>query len=81
MNLYVRNLAWATTDAELRQAFATYGEVTSARVIFDRETGRSRGFGFVDMADEADAMAAMQALNGSELQGRTLRISEANART
>lgn len=80
MNLYVRNLAWAITDAELRQAFAIYGEVASARVVYDRETGRSKGFGFVQMVNQADALAAIEALNGSELQGRMLRISEAYAR-
>ena len=80
MNLYVGNLAWTTTDAELHQAFAEFGEVRSARVIFDRETGRSRGFGFVEMGSRADGMAAIEAMNGSELQGRALRISAANAR-
>ncbi len=79
MNLYVGNLAWTTTEAELRQAFAAFGDVTSARVIFDRDTGRRRGFGFVQMADRAAGESALAALNGSELQGRKLRVSEANA--
>ena len=81
MNLYVGNLAWATTEAELRQAFAAFGDVTSARVIYDRDTGRSRGFGFVQMADRAAGESALAALNGSELQGRKLRVSEANAQS
>ena len=80
MKLYVGNLAFATTDAELRQAFAEYGDVASARVVFDRDTGRSRGFGFVEMADGEQGKAALAGLNGSELQGRTLRVNEANAR-
>ena len=80
MNLYVGNLAWATTDAELRQAFAEYGEVAAARVVFDRDSGRSRGFGFVEMADDGQGKAAIEGLNGRELQGRTLRVSVANAR-
>jgi len=80
MKLYVGNLAFATTDAELRQAFAEYGDVASARVVFDRDTGRSRGFGFVEMADSEQGKAALAGLNGSELQGRTLRVNEANAR-
>lgn len=80
MKLYVGNLAFATTDAELRQAFAEYGEVVSARVVFDRDTGRSRGFGFVEMADGEQGKAALAGLQGSEWQGRTLRVNEANAR-
>lgn len=79
MNLYVGNLAFATTDAELKQAFAPFGAVRVARVVFDRDTGRSRGFGFVEMQERAGGEAAMTALNGTELQGRALRISEANA--
>lgn len=80
MNLYVGNLAYRTTDAELRQAFAEFGTVKGARVIFDRDTGRSRGFGFVEMESRDEGQMAMAALNGTELDGRTLRISEANAR-
>lgn len=80
MNIYVGNLAYSTTDDDLRAAFAAYGTVTSARVVFDRETGRSRGFGFVEMANSSEAHAAIEALNQTELQGRQLRINEARAR-
>ncbi len=79
MNLYVGNLAWSVTDDSLRDFFEDYGEVTSARVITDRETGRSRGFGFVEMPDEAARNAISQA-DGVELEGRPLRISEARPR-
>ena len=81
MNLYVGNLAYVTTDAELRQAFAAFGDVKSARVIFDRDTGRSRGFGFVEMATRDAGEAAIAALGGTELQGRRIRVSEANQRS
>lgn len=79
MNLYVGNLAWSVTDDSLRAFFENYGEVTSARVITDRESGRSRGFGFVEMPDEAARNAIAQA-EGVELEGRPLRISEARPR-
>ena len=75
MNLYVGNLAWSTTDAELRQAFAEFGEVRSARVIFDRESGRSRGFAFVRMPS-ADAADSALSLDGTELEGRRLSVSK-----
>ena len=77
-NLYVGNLPFSTTADDLRETFSQYGSVTSANVISDRDTGRSRGFGFVEMADGADQ--AIEALNGSELQGRTLNVSEARPR-
>jgi RNA recognition motif-containing protein len=77
MNIYVGNLAYGTTDDDLRAAFAAYGAITSARVVFDKETGRSRGFGFVEMASQSEALAAIEALNQTELQGRQLRINEA----
>ncbi|MGE4299487.1 MAG: RNA recognition motif domain-containing protein [Desulfovibrionaceae bacterium] len=77
-NIYVGNLAWATSDEDLRSMFASYGEVISARVIMDRETGRSRGFGFVEMEDGASE--AIQALNGSNIGGRTLKVNEAQPR-
>jgi RNA recognition motif-containing protein len=77
MNIYVGNLAYGTTDDDLRAAFAPYGGITSARVVFDKETGRSRGFGFVEMASQSEALAAIEALNQTELQGRQLRINEA----
>ncbi len=80
MNIYVGNLPYSTTDEDLRAAFAAYGSVTSARVVFDRETGRSRGFGFVEMASSSEAHAAIEALNQTDMQGRQLRINEARAR-
>jgi RNA recognition motif-containing protein len=81
MNIYVGNLSYDTTDEDLRAAFAAHGSVTSARVITDKETGRSRGFGFVEMASQSEALAAIEALNQTDLQGRQLRINEARPRT
>ena len=69
MDIYVGNLAYATTDDGLRAAFAAHGEVTSARVVTDRMTGRSKGFGFVEMPDRAQAQSAIDALNGQPLEG------------
>lgn len=80
MNIYVGNLSFETGDAELRAAFEAHGEVTSASVITDRDTGRSRGFGFVEMPSADQARAAIQALNGTELGGRTLNVNEARPR-
>lgn len=79
MNLFVGNLPFSTNDDDLRQAFEAYGTVDSARVILDRDTGRSRGFGFVEMPDEA-ANAAIEALDGSELGGRQIKVNEARPR-
>ncbi len=76
MDIYVGNLAYQTNDESLRSAFAAYGEVASARVVSDRMTGRSKGFGFVEMPDRAQAQSAIDALNGKELDGRTLRVNE-----
>ncbi|HRX81367.1 MAG TPA: RNA-binding protein [Pirellulaceae bacterium] len=76
--LYVGNLAFATTSDDLRDAFSEYGTVTSATVITDRETGRSRGFGFVEMENGAEQ--AIEAMNGKELAGRTLNVNEARPR-
>ncbi len=76
--LYVGNLNFTTTADDLREAFGQYGSVTSATVITDRDTGRSRGFAFVEMSDGAEE--AIQALNGQELQGRTLTVNEARPR-
>jgi RNA recognition motif-containing protein len=75
--LFVGGLAWATTDEGLNAAFAAVGTVTSATVIRDRETGRSKGFGFVEMANDEEADAAVQQLNGSELDGRKITVNEA----
>ncbi len=80
MNLYVGNLSWGVDDDGLKNFFEQYGEVTSARVITDRETGRSRGFGFVEMPDQA-AQAAIEQGDGIDLDGRPIRISEARPRT
>ena len=76
MEIYVGNLAYATTDEGLKAAFAPFGEVTAVRVVTDRMTGRSKGFGFVTMPDAAQAQAAIDGLNGHELDGRTVRVNE-----
>jgi len=80
MNIYVGNLSFDETEASLETAFAAHGEVTSARIITDRETGRSRGFGFVEMSDQTQAQAAIAALNGTNLNGRDLTVNEAKPR-
>jgi cold-inducible RNA-binding protein len=77
--LFIGSLAWETNDESLKNFFSQVGTVESARVIFDRATGRSKGFGFVEFANEEDAKTAMQELEGKELDGRPIRISEANA--
>ena len=77
-NINVGNLPWIPKDEELRELFAVFGSVSSARVITDRETGRSRGFGFVEMEDGADE--AIAELNGHEMDSRPLRVSEARGR-
>jgi RNA recognition motif-containing protein len=78
--LYVGNLPFSTTDDELRAVFERHGSVASVKVITDRETGRPRGFAFVEMQDASAAQAAMRALDGSELGGRNLRVNEAQDR-
>ncbi len=80
MNIYVGNLNFRTTEVTLRDHFAAYGEVTSARVITDRETNRSRGFGFVEMSNDDEARAAIAALDGVEFEGRALNVNEARPR-
>jgi RNA recognition motif-containing protein len=75
--LFVGSLPWAVDDQGLEDLFKGFGDVTSAKVIMDRETGRSKGFGFVEFADDDAAKAAMDKLNGSDLQGRTIVVSEA----
>jgi RNA recognition motif-containing protein len=75
--LYVGNLPYSATDQSLNEAFASHGSVTSARIIMDRDTGRSKGFGFVEMAEESDAQNAIQKLNGTDMDGRALNVSEA----
>jgi RNA recognition motif-containing protein len=78
--LYVGNLPFSSTEAELRAAFERHGDVESVNVITDRETGRPRGFGFVEMDDASAAEAAMRALDGSDFGGRSLRVNEAQDR-
>ena len=78
-SIYVGNLPWSATEDEIRNLFATYGSVNSVNLITDRETGRARGFGFVEMPAE-DAAAAIQGLEGTSLDGRPLRINEAQPR-
>ncbi len=78
--LYVSGLPYAVTEAQLHELFSEHGTVASARIVTDRFTGRSRGFGFVEMGSDADAQAAMEALNGTELQGRVLKVNEAHER-
>jgi len=77
MNIYVGNLSYGVDDAALQTMFGEFGEVTSAQVVMDRETGRSRGFGFVEMPDKTEAEAAMKALNGKDIDGRALTVNEA----
>ncbi len=80
MNIYVGNLNWKTTEDELREAFAAYGEVSSVTIIKDRNTGNSRGFGFVEMSSDEEGQAAMDALNGADLGGRALKVNVARPR-
>ncbi len=80
MNIYVGNLNFDTTEDELRELFATHGDVASAAVIRDKITGRSRGFGFVEMADDTAAQSAITALNGTDFKGRSLTVNPARPR-
>jgi hypothetical protein len=81
INLYVGNLSYNTTESELRDLFASYGEVESAKIISDRDTGRSKGFGFVEMSSRSDGEQAIAELNGKEFGGRTVKVNEARPRT
>ncbi len=78
--LYVGNLSYGTTDSDLRAMFEEFGAVESAQVIMDRDTGRSKGFGFVEMGRDQEAQAAIQSLNGKEIDGRALTVNEARPR-
>ena len=80
MNLYVGNLSYEMSEENLRNEFAEYGEVKSAKIITDRETGRSRGFGFVEMNSDGEGKKAMEALNGKDFEGRELVVNEARPR-
>lgn len=79
VSIFVGNLPWATTDEDLQELFSTYGEVKRAKIVLDRETNRSRGFGFIDM-DEADAAKAIEAWNGQQYNGRVLTVNLAQSR-
>ena len=80
MNIYVGNLPYSLTESELRDAFAEFGDVSSVNILVDRDTGRARGFGFVEMPNQAEGAAAVAYLNGKDLGGRALRVNEARPR-
>ena len=80
MKLYVGNLSFKTTDDALREAFEPFGQVASAQVVMERETGRSRGFGFVEMPNDAEARKAIEAMHGKDMDGRNLTVNEAKPR-
>ncbi len=80
MNIYVGNLSYGVSDDNLREVFEAYGEVSSAKVITDKYSGRSKGFGFVEMDDDAQAQAAIDQLDGAEIDGRAVRVNEARPR-
>jgi cold-inducible RNA-binding protein len=80
-NIYVGNCSYDVTEQQLRDVFAAYGEVSAVNVITDRDTGRPRGFAFVEMSDSAAAQAAIRGVNGTELGGRTLNVNEARPKT
>ncbi|MDO5570749.1 MAG: RNA-binding protein [Bacteroidales bacterium] len=80
MNLFIGNLSWAISDADLRDLFAEYGEIKSAKVIKDRETGKSRGFAFVELADENEAKRAISELNGASYDSKVISVTEARPR-
>ncbi|EAT59032.1 RNA-binding protein [Chlorobium sp. BLA1] len=80
MNIYIGNLDYSVTEADLRETFGEFGEVSSASVINDKFTGRSKGFGFVEMANDAEAASAIADLNDSDLNGRTIKVNEAKPR-
>ncbi len=79
--LFVGGLSWGTTEATLNEAFAAFGEVSEAKVVTDRESGKSRGFGFVTFANDDDATKAMEELNGKPLDGRTITVNEAREKS
>ena len=80
MNIYISNLSYGVDDADLQTLFAEYGEVTSAKVIMDRETGRSRGFGFVEISDDAMGQKAIDELTGTEYDGKVINVTVAKPR-
>ena len=81
MNIYVANISFKATDADLKELFEEYGDVSSAKIIIDKETQRSRGFGFVEMADDTAAREAITKLNGANFQGKNLNVNEARPKT
>lgn len=81
MNIYIGNLSFNTTEDQLRQAFAAFGEVSTVNIISDKYSGESRGFAFVEMSAKSEAIAAISGLNGQELNGRALNVNEAKPRT
>ncbi|MCX5662595.1 MAG: RNA-binding protein [Planctomycetota bacterium] len=81
VNIYVGNLPYGTTDQELQDLFSQFGAISKVSIITDRETGRSKGFGFVEMADEAEGRQAIEALNGQQFGGRALTVNEARPRS
>jgi RNA recognition motif-containing protein len=81
MNIYIGNLSYEVTEEDLQQAFEAFGQVESVNIIKDKFSGRSKGFGFVEMPDKANAQSAIKELNGKELKGRTLNVNEARPRT
>jgi RNA recognition motif-containing protein len=81
MNIYCGNLNWQTTESDLQAAFEAFGEVSSVTIIKDRYTSQSRGFGFVEMPNNDEGQAAIDGLNGKELDGRTLRVDQARPRS
>jgi len=80
MNIYVGNLDYGITDNDLRQTFSEFGEVSNANVIIDKFTGRSKGFGFIEMPNNSEALEAISSLNDSDLNGRTIKVNEAKPR-
>ena len=80
MNIYVGNLSYQTTEGDLRAAFEKHGEITSVAVIKDKDSGQSKGFGFIEMADDGKAKEAIRTLDGSDLQGRQIKVNEARPR-
>ena len=80
MNIYVGNLSWQLSEDDLNTKFAEFGSVDSAKIITDRETGRSKGFGFVEMPNQAEAEKAIEELNGHEMDGRALKVNESKPR-
>ena len=81
MNIYVGNLSYEATEEDLREAFGSFGQVDDARIIIDRNTNRSRGFGFVEMPNQAEGQAAIDGVEGTDLRGRPLRVNEARPRS